>query len=86
MQISDFPCGVQRLVHGNIVNVAVDIEPSVNILPRSMNNTNSRDEKHTHNVNLRNIYDQWLYGKMYIYAIQNSDLYKDTNVQVETYG
>ena len=39
MQFRELRCGGQQLVHGNIVNVPVDIAPAVNTLPRNMNDT-----------------------------------------------
>lgn len=39
MQFRELRCGGQQLVHGNIVNVPVDIAPTVNTLPRNMNDT-----------------------------------------------
>ena len=37
MQIRNLPCGSQKLVHGNIVNVPVDISPTINTLPHTLN-------------------------------------------------
>ena len=39
MEFRELKCGGQQLVHGNIVNVPVDIAPTVNTLPRNMSDT-----------------------------------------------
>ena len=39
MQVCNLPCGGQILVHGDIVNVPVDIASTLNVLPRSMSNS-----------------------------------------------
>ena len=39
MQFRELKCGGQKLVYGNIVNFPVDIAPTINTLPRNMNNT-----------------------------------------------
>ncbi len=35
----DLPIGGQKCVHGNVVNVPVDIAPTVTMLPRMLNDT-----------------------------------------------
>ena len=71
MQIWDWPCGGQNLVHWNIVNVPVDIVPTINVLPRSTSNADTvaikfREKRHINNVNYWKIYNQWMSGKLYI--------------------
>ena len=58
-----------KLVGGNIVYVSLDIASHVNVLPRSMSNTDTpamkfKEEKNISNVNLRKINDQWLFRKL----------------------
>ena len=47
MQIREFPRGGQYLLKGNVINVPVDIQPTVSCLPRSM------DENFTIDVQLK---------------------------------
>ena len=68
MSIQVLPCGEQMLLSGNIINVPVDIAPTVNVLPRSMSNTDVvaikvKKKRYISDVNVRKIYDQWLSGK-----------------------
>ena len=39
MQIQNLPCGSQKLVNGNIVNVPVDISPTINSLPCTLSDS-----------------------------------------------
>ena len=41
MQIRDLPCGWQKLVHRNIVNMSLDTAQTVNVLPRNMSSTDA---------------------------------------------
>ena len=36
MQIKELPCGGQYSLRGNVINVPVDIQPTINCLPRPM--------------------------------------------------
>ena len=36
MQIRELPCGDQYFQKGNVINVPVDVQPTVNCLPRPM--------------------------------------------------
>lgn len=39
MHIRELPRGGQLSVEGNVVNISVDIKPTVNALPRQLNKT-----------------------------------------------
>ena len=69
MQFRELRCGGQQLVHGNIVNVPVDIAPTVNTLPRNMNDTETiavkfKQKKNINIVNSKKTFNLWQYGKL----------------------
>ena len=68
MQFRELKCGGQQLVHGIIVNVPVDIAPTINTLPRNMNNTETiavkfKQKRNINVVNSKKIFNLWQYGK-----------------------
>ncbi|XP_062602358.1 uncharacterized protein LOC134264070, partial [Saccostrea cucullata] len=88
MQIRELPRGGQYSVKGNIVNVPVDIQPTVNSLPRKM------DENITIPVKLKKklSYQKCDYHenvrptKVLIalhWLLNNSDFYKNANINVD---
>ena len=38
-QMRDLPCGAQKLVRGNSVNLPIDIAPTVDMLPCTLDNS-----------------------------------------------
>ena len=70
MLLRDHPVGRQTFVRGNFVTVPVDIAPTVNILPRSLNETETvtikfKGKKQYKNVNSRKPSDLQLYGQLW---------------------
>ena len=60
MQIRELPCGCQYSLKGNVINVPVDIQPTVSCLPRPM------DKNFTIAVQLKKklSYKKWTLKKM----------------------
>ena len=84
MQIKNSQCGGQTLVHGNIVNVPVNIAPTVNILPRHMKDTDTiiikfKQKKYKCYEYQENVHPVavWKAAK---YLLANSELYDEANM------
>lgn len=90
MQIRNLPCGSQKLVHGNIVNVPVDISPTINTLPRTLSDSYTVAVKFKRKKQYKKCAFQQEYVRPYAvwkaaeYLTQNSQLYKDLNIQIDT--
>ena len=89
MQIKNLQCGGQTLVHGNIVNVPMNITPTVKTLPRHMKDidtivinfkqkTQNRHYEYQENVCPMAV---WKAAK---YLLANSELYDQANIQIDT--
>lgn len=88
MQIRELPRGGQLSIRGNVVNVPVDIQPTIKALPRQF------DESVTVPVRLKkklsfktcdftqNVRPQAVVSGLH-WLMQNSELYKDSGVQID---
>ena len=91
MQIQNLPCGSQKLVHGNIVNVPVDISPMINTLPHALSDSYTVavrfkcKKKYKKKCAFQEEYVRpYAVWKAAEYVLQNSQLYKDLNIQINT--
>ena len=90
MHIQNLPCGSQKLVHGNIVNVPVDISPIINTLPHTLSDSYTVAVR----FKCKKKYKKYAFQEEYVrphtvwktaeYLLQNSQLYKDLNIQINT--
>ena len=90
MQIRNLPCGSQKLVHGDIVNVPVDISSTINTLPRTLSDSYTVAVR----FKCKKKYKKCAFQEEYVrphavckaaeYLLQNSQLCKDLNIQINT--
>ena len=88
-QMRDLPCGGQTSVRGNSVNLPIDIAPTVDMLPRTLDNT----ETIAINYKRRMCYKGCAFKKENIrpaavwkavnYLMRNSQMYKDLDIQLD---
>ena len=89
MQFRELKCGGQQLVHGNILNVPVDIAPTVNTLTTNMNDTKTIavkfkwKKKYKYCEFKENIQPMAVW-KAANYLLKESTLYKQLNLQIDT--
>ena len=88
MQIRELPCGGQYSLKGNVINVPVDIQPTINCLPRPM------DENFTVAIQLKkklsykkvdfkeNVRPLRVLSALH-WLMNNSDLYKKSGIVVD---
>ena len=67
--LQDHSVGEQTFVRGNFVNVPVNIAPTVNTLPRCLNDAETvtikyKRKKQYKKMNSRKTSDLWLYGQL----------------------
>ena len=89
-QMRDLPCGGQKSVRGNSVNLPIDIAPTVEMLPRTLDNT----ETIAINYKCRLCYKGCAFKQENIrpaavwkavnYLMTHSQMYKDLNIQLDT--
>ena len=89
-QMRYFPCGGQLSVRGNFVNLPIDIAPTVDMLPRTLDNT----ETITINFKRRMCYKGCAFKQENIrpaavwsavnYLMTHSQMYKDLQIQLDT--
>ena len=89
-QMRDLPCGAQKSVRGNSVNLPIDIAPTVDMLPRTLDNS----ETIAINFKRRLCYKGCAFKKENIhpaavwravnYLMTNSQMYKDLDIQLDT--
>ena len=89
MLLRDHPVGRQTFVRGNFVNVPVDIAPTVNILPRSLNETETvtikfKRKKQYKKCEFKEIIRPTAVWTALDYLLKESPLYKEANIQVDT--
>ena len=89
MLLRDHPVGGQTFVRGNFVNVPVDIAPTVNTLPRYLNESEIVTIKFKRKIQYKrcefkeNIRPMVVW-KALSYLLKESPLYKEANIQVDT--
>ena len=89
MLLRDHPVGGQTFVRGNFVNVPVDIAPTVNTLPRCLNESEIVTIKFKRKIQYKrcefkeNIRPMAVW-KALSYLLKESPLYKEANIQVDT--
>ena len=89
IQLRDHPICRQTFSKGNMVNVPVNISPTINTLPRNISETNTiaikfkRKKQYKHCEFHENIRPLAVW-KALNYLMQNSPLYKNANIQVDT--
>ena len=89
-QMRDLPCGAQKSVRGNSVNLPIDIAPTVDMLPRTLDNS----ETIAINFKRRMCYKGCAFKKENIrpaavwkavnYLMTHSQMYKDLDIQLDT--
>ena len=89
-QMRDLPCGGQKSVRGNSVNLPIDIAPTVDMLPRTLDNT----ETIAINFKRRMCYKGCAFKQENIrpaavwravnYLMTHSQMYKDLDIQLDT--
>ena len=89
-QMRDLPCGGQKSVRGNSVNLPIDIAPTVDMLPRTLDNT----ETIAINYKRRLCYKGCAFKQENIrpaavwkavkYLMTHSQMYKDLDIQLDT--
>ena len=89
-QMRDLPCGAQKSVRGNSVNLPIDIAPTVDMLPRTLDNS----ETIAINFKRRMCYKGCAFKKENIrpaavwkavnYLMMHSQMYKDLDIQLDT--
>ena len=89
MLLRDHPVGRQTFVRGNFVNVPVDIAPTVNILPRSLNETETvtikfKRKKQYKKCEFKETIRPTAVWTALDYLLKESPLYKEANIQVDT--
>ena len=87
--LRDHPVGGQTFVRGNFVNVPVDIAPTVNTLPRSLNDAETvtirfkRKKQYKKCEFKETIRPMAVWTALY-YLLKESPLCKEANIQVDT--
>ena len=88
MQFRELKCGGQQLGHGNIVNVSVDIAPTVNTLPGNMNDTETIavkfKQKKKYKCESKENIQRMAVWKAANYLLKENTLYKQLNIQIDT--
>ena len=88
-QMRDLPCGGQKSVRGNSVNLPIDIAPTVEMLPRTLDNTETIAINYKWFVlqrlciQTRNIEPAAVW-KAVNYLMTPSQMYKDLDIQLDT--
>ena len=89
MLLRDHPVGGQTLVRGNFINVPVDIVPTVNTVPRCLNESEIVTIKFKRKIQykrceFKEIIRPMAVWKALSYLLKESPLYKEANIQVDT--
>ena len=89
-QMRDLPCGGQKSVRGNSVNLPIDIAPTVDMLPRTLDNTETTAINYKHCLCYKgcafkqeNIRPAAVW-KAVKYLMTHSQMYKDLDIQLDT--
>jgi hypothetical protein len=89
MQLREPPRGGQLSIHGNVVNVPADVNSTVNLLPRPVNELQTipikfkRHLSYKHHYLLENIRPLRVL-KAAQYLVENSPLFKDEGIEVDS--
>ena len=87
MQIRESPSGGQLGIHGNVVNVPADVNLTVNVLPRPMNESQTIPMKlkcrlsYKHHYQFQNVRPSTILEATR-YLVQTSDIFKNEGIQV----
>ena len=89
MMLRDHPVGGQTFVRGNFINVPVNITPTVNTLPRSLNETETvaikfKRKKQYKKCEYKETIQPMAVWKALDYLLKESPLCKEANIQVDT--
>ncbi|XP_061173536.1 uncharacterized protein LOC133182702 [Saccostrea echinata] len=88
MQIRELPRGRQLSIKGNVVNVPVDIQPTVNSLPRQFNNDITVPVRLKRRLSYKtcdfveNVRPQHVIIALH-WLMRNSQMYKDANIHID---
>ena len=87
MQIWELPGGGQLSIHGNVVNVPADVNSTVNVLPRPMNQSQTiliklkRRLSYKHHYKFHNVRPARVLEAAR-YLVQTSDIFKSKGIHV----
>ena len=87
MQIRELPSGGQLGIHGNIVNVPADINSTVNVLPRPINESQTipiklkRRLSYKHHYQFQNVRPSKILEAAR-YLVQTSDIFKNEGIHI----
>ena len=87
MQVRELPSGGQLSIHGNVVNVPADVNSTVNVLPRPINESQTIPIKlkrrlgYKHHYQFQNIRPTKVLEAAQ-YLVRNSEIFKNEGIQV----
>ena len=83
MQIRELPTGGQLSIHGNVINVPADVNSTVNVLPRPVNESQTIPIKRKRRLSYKHYYQfQSKVLEAAKYLVRTSKLYQNEGVQV----
>jgi hypothetical protein len=87
MQVRELPSGGQLSIHGNVVNVPADVNSTVSVLPRPINESETipiklkRRLSYKHHYQFQNVRPSKVLEAAR-YLVQTSDIFKNEGIQV----
>ena len=87
MQLRELPSGGQLSIHGNVVNVPADVNSTVNVLPRPINESQTIPIKlkrrlgYKHHYQFQNVRPSKVLEAAQ-YLVRNSEIFKNEGIQV----
>ena len=87
MQVRELPSGGQLSIHGNVVNVPADVNSTVNVLPRPINESQTIPIKlkrrlgYKHHYQFQNVRPTKVLAAAQ-YLVHNSEIFKNEGIQV----
>ena len=87
MQLRELPSGGQLSIHGNVVNVPADVNSTVNVLPRPINESQTILIKFKRRLGFKHHYPfqnvrPWKVLEAAQYLVRNSEIVKNEGIQV----
>ena len=87
MQVRELPSGGQLSIHGNVVNVPADVNSTVSVLPRPINESQTIPIKlkrrlgYKHHYQFQNVRPKKVLAAAQ-YLVRNSEIFKNEGIQV----
>ena len=87
MPLRELPSGGQLSIHGNVVNVPADVNSTVNVLPRTINESQTIPIKFKRRLGFKHHYQfqnvrPWKVLEAAQYFVRNSEIVKNEGIQV----